>query len=121
MNNKEQDFLVQKIRTQYTEKEHTQLDALKTLDTRVKRPANIFAYIFGTIAVLIMGTGMSFVMTDIGSIIGVANETALGIVIGVIGMVMVIMNYPIHKKILVSRRQKYANQIIALSDELMKG
>ena len=29
MNKTEQDFLVQKIRTQYTEKEHTELDALK--------------------------------------------------------------------------------------------
>lgn len=36
MNKKEQEFLVQKIRTQYTEREHTQLDELKKLDTKVK-------------------------------------------------------------------------------------
>ena len=39
MNKHDQDFLVQKIRTQYAEKEHTQLDALKKLDAKEKRPA----------------------------------------------------------------------------------
>ena len=38
MNRNDQEFLVQKIRTEYTEKEHTQLDELKALDTKVKRP-----------------------------------------------------------------------------------
>ena len=65
MNRNNQDFLVQKIRTQYTEKEHTGLDELKELDTKVKRPANVFAYIFGSISAIIMGAGMSLVMTDI--------------------------------------------------------
>lgn len=59
MNRNDQEYLVQKIRTQYTEKEHTQLDALKELDGKVKRPANIFAYVFGTLSALIMGSGMS--------------------------------------------------------------
>ena len=34
MHKNEQDFLVQKIRTQYTEKTHTELDALKALTER---------------------------------------------------------------------------------------
>ncbi|MGN1121657.1 MAG: hypothetical protein ACI4RV_04760, partial [Eubacteriales bacterium] len=63
MNRNDQEYLVQKIRTQYTEKEHTQLDALRELDAKVKRPANVFAYIFGSISAIIMGCGMSLVMT----------------------------------------------------------
>ena len=51
MNNNDQEFLVQKIRTQYTEKQHTELDALKELDAKVKRPANVFAYTYGSIVV----------------------------------------------------------------------
>ena len=43
MSNNDQEFLVQKIRTQYTEKQHTELDTLKALDAKVKRPANVFA------------------------------------------------------------------------------
>jgi len=119
MNQNEKDFIVQKIRTQYTEKEHTQLDALKELDRKVKRPANVFAYIFGSIGAIVMGSGMSLVMTDIGSMIHLENEMFLGIIIGIIGLIMVIINYPIYKKILDSRRAKYADKIIALSDELL--
>ncbi len=120
MNRNDQDFLVQKIRTQYTEKEHNCLDELKKLDARVKRPANVFAYIFGSISAIIMGTGMSLVMTDIGSTVGIADPMIAGIVIGVLGMFMAIINYPIYKGILGSRRKKYADKIIALSDQIMK-
>lgn len=121
MNKNDQDFLVQKIRTQYTEKEHTGLDELKELDTKVKRPANVFAYIFGSISAIIMGAGMSLVMTDIAETVGIQNPMLYGIIIGIIGMFMAIINYPIYKGILGSRRKKYADKIIALSDKIMKG
>ncbi len=114
----DQEFLVEKICTEYLEKEHTEVDALKDLDKKVKRPANVFAYIFGSISALIMGSGMSLVMTDISETIGIANPMFLGIVIGIIGMLMAIINYPIYKKILSARRKKYADQIIALSDKI---
>ena len=120
MDRNDQDFLVQKIRTQYTEKEHTQLDALKELDAMVKRPANVFAYVFGIISAIIMGSGMSLVMTDIGSSIGVENSMVPGIIIGIVGMLMAIINYPIHKSILTSRKKKYADQIMKLSDKIMR-
>jgi len=119
MNKNDQEFLVQKIRTQYTEKEHTNLDELKKLDLTVKRPANVFAYVFGSISAIIMGCGMSLVMTDIGSMVGITNSMIPGIVIGVIGMAMAIINYPIYKNILGKRRKKYADKIIALSDKIM--
>ena len=121
MNKNDQNFLVQKIRTQYTEKEHTNLDELKELDTKVKRPANVFAYIFGSISAIIMGGGMSLVMTDIGTTLGIENTMVLGIIIGILGMLMAIINYPVYKGILGSRRKKYADKIIALSDKIMKG
>ena len=121
MNKNDQDFLVQKIRTQYTEKEHTGLDELKELDTKVKRPANVFAYIFGSISAIIMGCGMSLVMTDIAETIGVANPMLYGIIIGIVGLFMAIINYPIYKGILGCRRKKYADKIIELSDKIMKG
>ena len=119
MNKNDQEFLVQKIRTQYTEKEHTQLDALKELDAKVKRPANVFAYIFGSISAIIMGSGMSLVMTDIGTTLGIADAMIPGIAIGIIGMLMAIVNYPIYKGFLGSRRNKYADQIMKLSDKIM--
>lgn len=121
MNRNDQEFLVQKIRTQYTEKQDTQLDALKALDTKVKRPANVFAYVFGCISAIVMGSGMSLVMTDIGATLGIAEAMVPGIVIGVIGILMAIINYPVYKKILASRRKKYAGKILELSEKIMKG
>lgn len=126
MNKNDQEFLVQKIRTQYTEKEHSQLDSLKELDAKVKRPANVFAYVFGTIGALVLGTGMCFAMNVIeaGTYFGItigSNMMAPGIVIGLIGILMVCINYPIYKSILSSRRKKYANEVIELSNKIMKG
>ena len=121
MNQKEKEFMVQKIRTQYTERENTQLDALKALDKKVKKPANVFAVVFGSISAVIMGSGMSLVMTDIGSIIGIESPMFPGIIIGVVGLVMALLTYPMYKKILNSRKKKYASEIIKLSDSIMNG
>ncbi len=121
MNKNDQEFLVQKIRTQYTEKENTKLQELTALDRKVKKPANAFGYTFGSISALIMGSGMSLVMTEIGTTLGIENGMIPGIVIGVVGMLMAIINYPVYKKILAKRRKKYSNKIIELSNEIMKG
>ena len=119
MNKNDQQFMAQKIRTQYMEKQSTELDALRELDAKVKRPANVFAYLFGSISAIIMGAGMSLVMTDIGASIGMQNTMVPGIVIGLVGMVMAIVNYPIYKGIMNTRKKKYADEILSLSDKIM--
>lgn len=118
MNRNDQEYLVSKIRTQYTEKENTALDELKALDKKAKAPANAFGCIFGVAAAIIMGAGMSLVMTDIGQTVGIASPMVPGIIIGVVGMAMAIVNWPIYKAILNGRRKKFAPQIIALSDKI---
>ncbi len=120
MNNKDAQFLVQKIRTEYTEKQHTELDALKALDAKVKRPANVFAYIFGSISAIVMGSGMSLVMTDIGAILGLGEAMIPGIVIGVVGLGMALLTYPMYRRILNSRKKKFAPQILKLSEKLLE-
>lgn len=121
MNRNDKEFIVEKIRTQYVEKESSELDTLKALDSKVKKPAGVFAYIFGSIAAIIMGSGMSLIMTDISETVGIGEPMIPGIVIGVVGMLMALINYPIYKSILGSRRKKYAKHIIALTDKIMKG
>jgi hypothetical protein len=119
MSTNDQEYLVQKIRTQYTEKQHTELDALKALDAKVKKPANLFSYIYGSFSAVVMGSGMSLVMTEIGTILGLANPMVPGIIIGVAGLAMAVSTYPIYKKILNSRKKKYAAQILELSDKIV--
>ena len=120
MNKNDQQFMAQKIRTQYMEKESTELDELRELDARVKRPAKVFAYVFGTVSAIIMGAGMSLVMTDIAEMVNIEDPMLYGIIIGVVGMLMALVNYPIYKGILGSRKKKYGEKILALSDKIMK-
>ena len=119
MNRNDQQFMAQKIRTQYMEKTPSELDALRELDSKVKRPANAFAYTFGSISAVIMGAGMSLVMTDIGAVIGITSALVPGILVGVVGLGMALLTYPIYKSILNSRKKKYGAEILALSDKIM--
>ena len=119
MNKNDQQFIAQKIRAQYMEKEPSELDELRLLDAKVKKPANLFAYLFGSFSAIVMGAGMSLVMTDVGSYVGMENPMSPGIVIGVIGMALAIVNYPIYKSILNSRRSKYSAEILALSEKII--
>ena len=102
---KDQEFVVEKIRSQYTEARHTELDALKALDARVKKPANIFGYVYGTIGAIVMGAGMSLVMTDIGTVLGMTEPLVPGIAVGLVGLVMTSTTYPIYNKILNIRKR----------------
>ena len=119
MNHNDQQFMAQKIRTQYMEKQPSELDALRRLDAKVKRPANVFAYVFGSISAIIMGSGMSLVMTEIGELLPAGDPTVIGIVVGVIGLVLAVVNYPIYKGILNSRKKKYSAEILKLSESIM--
>ena len=95
---KDQEFIVQKIRTQYTEKQHTELDELKALDAKVKKPANVFAYTYGAAGAIVMGAGMSLVMTDIGALIGLSATMVPGITVGIVGLGMALTTYPTTRK-----------------------
>lgn len=120
MNKNDKQFMAEKIRTQYMEKHSTELDSLRELDAKVKMPANVFAYTFGSISAIVMGGGMSLIMTDIAEKIGITGDPMVpGIIIGIIGMAFALINYPIYKSILNARKKKYAPEILALSEKIM--
>ena len=110
---------IEEIRGKYLPKEKDEIETLRELDRRVKRPANIFAYVFGGISAIIMGAGMSLVMTDIGTTLGMESTMLPGIAIGVLGMLMALVNYPMYKGILDARKEKYGKEIIAFSDKII--
>ena len=114
-NNEKQ--LVERIKEEYSEKQPNKVDELLTLNNQVKRPAEIFAYTFGTVGSLILGTGMSLAMKVIGASLSFAMP--LGIAVGVVGLAMVGVNYFLYQKILKRRKAKYSKKILALTDELL--
>ena len=106
----------EKIASEYAPKETRKVVALKKLDNRAKRPANVFAFTFGVVMTLLLGVGMCLSMNVIGG--GSTLFTALGIVIGVIGIVGVSVNYAIYKKLLENSKKKYSADIIALAKQI---
>lgn len=118
---KEQKMIVDQIRSEYTRQEKSGLDELKALNARVKRPAKVFAYVYGSLSALIMGAGMSLVMTDIGAMLGVKESLPVGVAVGLVGMAMTLTTYPIYSRILQSRRKKFGDKILALSNQVMEG
>lgn len=103
------------LANEYAPKDNSKVNALKRLDARAKRPAEIFAYTFGIAAALVLGVGMCLSMGVIGA--GSA-EFVLGIIIGIIGIAGVSINYPIYKKLLESGKKKYAFEIMQLAKEI---
>lgn len=103
------------IAKEYAPVEHSKITALKKLDAKAKRPANVFAFIFGVVSVLIAGTGMCLSMQVIG---GTVPLMILGIALGAIGFTCCGINYPIHKKILEHGKKKYAFEILELAREI---
>lgn len=105
----------QNIRESYGERRETDLEKLRRLDEKVKRPADILAYTLGVIGALILGVGMCICMGVLGS----SNLFALGIVVGVAGIAVVVANYFIYRAVLNSRKKKYSAEVLALSDKIL--
>ena len=103
------------IAKEYAPKNDSKILALRKLDAKAKRPANIFAYTFGILTSLIAGLGMCLSMQVIG---GTAFLTVVGIVIGVIGFVGMGINYPVYKNMLEKGKKKYAFEIVELAKQI---
>lgn len=99
----------ERLREEYSTKPKTGLDEAKKLDQKCKLPAYIFAYTFGILGALILGIGMCLAMEVIAS---GPVMVAVGVIVGIIGIIMVSINYPIYNKILKAKKEKYASSII---------
>jgi len=109
--------IVNEIKASYEEKEVSKIEELKKFDNRVKLPAFIFAYVFGVIGALILGVGMCMAMKVI--FVNFSLSMVFGVIIGLIGIFMVSVNYFIFNKILRKRKEKYKNDIYALSEKIL--
>ena len=109
-------IIAERIASEYAPKEDRKIVALMKLNKKAKQGAEIFAYTFGIVCSLILGTGMSFAMGVIGdeSIISMV----IGIIVGVVGIFGVSINYFIYKKLLEKGKNKYGSDIIRLAKEI---
>lgn len=105
---------IKRIREKYISKEADKMEQLRHLDRSVNQKGTMVSLIVGIIGVLVMGFGMSCVMVWAG------KWMIPGIIIGVAGIAIVALAYPLYNHITKRERQKVAPEIIRLTDELMK-
>lgn len=116
---------IKKIREKYSEpekKEKSNIEKLRALDASVTKKASLFAIVLGVMGALTLGVGMSLTMTDFSNILGTISYLAMpiGIVLGLIGIVLVALAYPMYNMVAKSERARIAPEIIRLTDELLK-
>ena len=115
---------LKRIREKYTAPTAAEdkMARLRRLDASVTNTAQAVALVFGIIGTLLLGLGMSLIMTELAEILGLSGNATMvvGIVVGVIGGVLASLAYPIYNAIVKAKRKKLAPEIIRLTDELMK-
>ena len=110
---------VEAIRQKYLPKEEDKMEQLRRLHAIPSQKAQAAALSAGVVGTLIMGTGMSLVMTEIGDLLGSLAIVA-GITVGIVGIVLAALAYPVYNRVLKKQRQKIAPEILRLSEELLR-
>lgn len=107
---------VQAIRKKYLpeEREVDKMEQLRRLDRSVTQKGTIVSLIVGILGALIMGVGMCCVLVWEGV------WFIPGIIIGLVGIAVAVLAYPLYKRITEKERQRVTPEIIRLTDELLK-
>ena len=113
---------VESIRKKYLPQEENKMDRLRKLDRGASKKAQVWALSLGIIGALILGFGMSLFMSDLGAMLELHGNLAMliGIVMGIAGMGLVALAYPVYNRVLKKERERIAPEILRLTDELMK-
>jgi hypothetical protein len=113
---------IRKIREKYVPQTEDKMEKLRRLDSSVTKRGTVLSLIVGILGALIMGAGMSLAMTDLAAHVNMARNQAMtvGIIIGVVGMAVAAVAYPIYSAVTKHDRARIAPEIIRLTNELMK-
>lgn len=110
---------VEAIRKKYVPKQEDKMEQLRRLDAAVNRRASMASIIVGVEGTILMGLGMSLVMSELGASLGNA-ALPVGTFVGVAGMAVLALAYPLYRSVLKKERKKIAPEILKLTDELMQ-
>ena len=105
---------VKKIRQKYISKEADKMEQLRKLDQSVTRKGTTASLAVGIVGALLLGIGMCCAMVWMG------QWFIPGIIIGLVGIAVVSLAYPLYQRITKKEREKIAPEIMPLTDELMK-
>lgn len=113
---------IRKIRDRYLPPREDKMEQLRRLDAGVTKKATIVSLIVGVGGTLLLGLGMSLAMTDMGGLLRLSQSAGmvLGILIGIAGIIILALAYPVYMRTVKKEREKIAPEILRLSEELMK-
>lgn len=103
---------IEKIKSKYIPKQESKLEQLKKLDASVTRPGMIAGLILGIVGILVFGGGMSCCLVK------EIQLFELGVILGVLGVILMILAYPVYAKITAREKERIAPLILALTEEL---
>lgn len=110
---------VEEIRKAYLPKEEDKMAELRKLHAIPTQKAQAASLAVGIIGALLLGTGMSLCMTELGAALGIF-AMVLGIAVGLVGLAMAAVAYPIYSRMLKKEREKIAPEILGLTEELLR-
>lgn len=110
---------VRAIVSRYAPVQEDPMEQLRRLDASVSHKARVSSLTVGILGALIMGTGMSLIMSDLGAFVG-ENAFWLGIIAGIAGMILVALAYPVYTHTLKTQRKRIAPRILQLSQQLLQ-
>ena len=110
---------VEEIRKAYLPKEEDKMEKLRKLHSIPTQKAQSASIAVGVIGALVLGTGMSLCMTELGAALG-SLAVVLGIMIGLAGIILVALAYPIYNRTLKKERARITPEILRMTDELLK-
>ena len=113
---------IKRIRQKYQTQEEDRMTKLRKLDASATSKATSASLVLGIIGTLLLGTGMSLIMSDLPAILGMTGNTYIivGILTGLMGISLAALAYPIYNRVLKRERDKIAPEILRLTEELMK-
>ena len=109
---------VEEIRKAYLPKEEDKMAQLRKLHAMPTRKAQAASITLGVIGALILGTGMSLCMTELGTALG-SLSMVVGITVGIVGIILMVLAYPVFRQRLKRERETIAPEILRLTDELL--
>jgi len=109
---------IRSIRKKYAAPEEDKMEQLRRLDRQATDKAQARSIALGVIGSLVLGTGMSLAMTDLSGFLSGA-AMFFGVLIGLIGIVLIALAYPVYHHALQKERQRIAPEILRLTDELL--
>jgi len=110
---------IKRIRGKYLPPEEDKMAQLRKLDLRVTQKAQAASIAVGVMGSLILGAGMSLCMTKLSGFLG-GTAMFVGIPVGLVGIALVALAYPVYLRVLKKERQRMAPEILRLTEELMK-